>query len=91
MSFVIATPDVITAAATDLASIGSTVTAANAAAAAGTTGMLDAAADEVSTAITAQFETHAQNYQTLSAQAAAFHDQLVGRLTPSLGRLRNAQ
>ncbi|WP_141772407.1 PE domain-containing protein, partial [Mycobacterium tuberculosis] len=37
MSFVIAAPEVIAAAATDLASLGSSISAANAAAAANTT------------------------------------------------------
>ncbi len=77
MSFVIATPDVVTAAATDLAGIGSTVSAANAAAAGRTTGILEAAADEVSAAVTALFGAHAQEYQAASAQASAFHDQFV--------------
>ena len=39
MSYVIATPELVTAAATDLSNIGSAVTAANAAAAAPTTGL----------------------------------------------------
>jgi hypothetical protein len=34
--------------------------------------MLDAAADEVSAAVTALFDVHAQQYQALSAQAAHF-------------------
>jgi hypothetical protein len=48
MSFVIAAPEFVTAAASDLASIGSTIGAANAAAAFPTTGVLAAGADEVS-------------------------------------------
>jgi hypothetical protein len=47
MSFVIATPEFVTAAAGDLANIGSTLSEANAAAAASTTGVLAAAEDEV--------------------------------------------
>jgi len=39
--------------------------------------VLPAGADEVSAGIAALFEAHAQVYQTLSAQAAAFHDQFV--------------
>ena len=39
MSYVIATPELVSAAATDLSNIGSAVTAANAAAAAPTTGL----------------------------------------------------
>ncbi len=43
MSFVIAAPELLSAAATDLTSTGSVVSAANAAAAARTTGVLAAA------------------------------------------------
>ena len=81
MSFVIAAPEVVTAASTDLANIGSTLNAANGAAATQTTGVLAAAEDEVSTAIAALFSGHAQAYQALSAQAAAFHAQFVQALT----------
>src|SRR6516165_12649192 len=55
MSYVIAAPEIMTSAATDLATIGSALTAANAAAAAPTTGILAAAQDEVSAAIAAVF------------------------------------
>ncbi|MGA7055186.1 MAG: PE domain-containing protein, partial [Mycobacterium sp.] len=44
MSFVIAAPEFVTAAASDLANIGSTLNAANAAATAPTTGVLAAGA-----------------------------------------------
>jgi PE family len=81
MSFVIATPELVTAAATDLANIGTTLTTANAAAATQTTGVLAAAEDEVSAAIAAVFSAHGQAFQALSAQAAAFHDQFVQTLT----------
>jgi PE family len=77
MSFVIAAPEALVGAATDLANIGSTIGVANAAAAASTTSVLAAAADEVSTAIAALFEAHAQGYQALNAQAAAFHQEFV--------------
>ena len=73
MSFVIAAPELVTAAATDLANIGSTLTTANAAAAATTTEVVAAGADEVSAGIAALLGAHAQGYQALSAQAAAFH------------------
>lgn len=48
MSLVIAMPEMMASAATDLASIGSTISSANAAAAVPTTGLLAAGADEVS-------------------------------------------
>jgi hypothetical protein len=80
MSFLIATPQLVTAAAGDLASIGSAIVSANAAAAAQTTGVLPAGADSVSAAIAALLGEHAQVYRALSAQAEAFHDQCVQTL-----------
>jgi hypothetical protein len=59
MSFVTAAPEIVTDAATDISSIGSTISEANAVAAAPTTGLLAAGADEVSAAITALFSQHA--------------------------------
>ncbi len=83
MSFVIAAPEMMTSAATDLASLGSAISAANAAAAARTTGVLTAGADEVSAAITTLFSQYASAYQAMSAQTAAFHAQLVQTLNKS--------
>jgi hypothetical protein len=77
MSFVIAAPEFLQAAASDLANIGSTINAASAAAAFPTAAVLPAGADEVSANIAALFGAHAQAYQALSAQAAAFHNQFV--------------
>jgi PE family len=77
MSFVFATPEYVAGAASDLASIGSTISSANAAALAPTSGVLAAGADEVSATIAALFDAHAQAYQALSAQAALFHQQFV--------------
>ncbi|KZS64326.1 hypothetical protein A4G28_07725 [Mycobacterium ostraviense] len=53
------------AAATDLANIGPTVSAANAAAAAPTAGLAAAAADEVSAVAAALFSAYAQAHQHL--------------------------
>ncbi|SPM28020.1 Mycobacterium terramassiliense ORFan [Mycobacterium terramassiliense] len=77
MSFVIAAPETVAAAASDLARIGSTISAANAAAAAPTASVLPAAADEVSAAISSSFGSYAQRYQALSAQVAAVHNEFV--------------
>ncbi len=85
MSFVLAVPDVMTDAATRLASIGSAISAAQAAAAAPTTGVLAAAGDEVSRAVAALFSGHASGYQALGSQAAAFHTRLVQTLNASAG------
>ena len=85
MSFLIAAPQSIADAATDLVNVGSTIGSAHAAAAAATTGVLPAAADEVSQQIAALFSTHAASYQRLSAQAAAFHEQFVQILGAGAG------
>jgi hypothetical protein len=74
MSFVTAQPDVLTAAAGDLQGIGSVMVAQNAAVAGPTTGVIPAAADEVSALTAAQFAAHAQMYQAVSAHAAAIHE-----------------
>ncbi|MGB9308288.1 MAG: PE family protein, partial [Mycobacterium sp.] len=90
MSLVIA-PEWVTAAASDLANIGSHVGVANAAAAFPTTNLLAAAGDEVSAAIAALFGTHGQVYQAVSAQAAAFHSQFVQTLNTSAGSYAAAE
>ena len=77
MSFVVAAAEYLEAAASDLANIGSTITAANAAAVFPTSAVLPAGADEVSALIAALFGSHAKAYQALSAQAASFHQQFV--------------
>ena len=81
MSFVLTAPEFMVDAAGDLANIGSAVTAANGAAALSTTGILGAGADEVSGAIAALFGTYGHEFQSISAQAAVFHDQFVQTLT----------
>jgi hypothetical protein len=85
MSFVSTQPTELTVAAENLEGIGSAMTAQNAAAAAPTTGVLPAAADEVSALTAAQFATHAQMYQAISAQAAAIHDMFVNTLGAGAG------
>jgi hypothetical protein len=81
MSFVIAIPQALLATAGDLTGIGSAISEANEAAALPTTAVLPAAADEISTAISALFGAHARQFQTLGGQAAAFHDAFVQALT----------
>src|SRR5271168_356522 len=77
MSYLIAAPEFVSAAATDLAQIGETISHANAAAASPTSSVLAAGADEISAAISSLFGAHAQAYQALSTQAASFHQQFV--------------
>ena len=91
MSFVVVAPDVIRAAATELAGIGSTLSVVEAASAAQTTAVAAAAGDEVSAAIALLFSSHGQRFQALMAQAAAFHRQLVQAMTASAGSYAGAE
>lgn len=83
MSFVTTHPEELTAAAVQLQGIGSAVTAQNSAAAAPTTGMVPAAADEVSALQATQFAAYGTLYQQVSAQATAIHDMFVNVLGAS--------
>jgi hypothetical protein len=91
MSFLLAAPQELADAASDLAGVRSTLSTANAAASAPTTGLLPAAADEVSTQIAKLFSAHAKGFQRLSAQAAAFHDQFVQALNASANTYTTAE
>ena len=91
MSLVTAAPELMTVAATDLANIGSTISAAHMAAATPTVAVIPAAADEVSSSIAHLFSQHAQDYQALAGQAAAFHEQFVQHLTSSAGSYASAE
>ncbi len=91
MSFVSTVPDLIETAAGDLAGIRSTLSAATAAAAPSTTGVATAAADEVSVAISALFDTHGQQFQALSAQAEAFHSEFVQLLNSGAASYLSAE
>ncbi|WP_078448054.1 PE family protein, partial [Mycobacterium tuberculosis] len=86
MSLVIVAPETVAAAALDVARIGSSIGAANAAAAGSTTSVLAAGADEVSAAIATLFGSHAREYQAIVAPetvAAAALD--VARIGSSIG------
>ena len=85
MSFVSTQPEMLTAAAVTLQGIGSTMSAQNAAATAATTGVVPAAADEVSALTAAQFATHARMDQAVGAQSAAIHEMLANTLGTSAG------
>jgi PE family len=85
MSFVTTQPELLGEAAGNLQGIGSSMTAGNAAVAAPTTGVVPAAADEVSALTAAQFGAHAEMYQAVSAQAAAIHEMFVNTLDISAG------
>ena len=85
MSFVTTQPEMLAAAAGQLDGIGMVMAAQNAAAAAPTTGVMPAAADEVSALTATQFGAHAATYQAVSAQAAAVHEMFVRVLGASAG------
>jgi hypothetical protein len=77
MSFVTALPAALASAAGDLESIGRAVAAGSMAASLPTTGVVPAAADEVSALTAAHFAAHGALYQELSAQATAIHELFV--------------
>ena len=79
-SFVTTHPEMLSAAADDLAGIGAAMSAANAGAAGPTGGVVPAAADQVSALTAAQFATHASHYQAASAAAGEIHALLVSTL-----------
>src|SRR6202142_2723390 len=91
MSLVTAAPELMTVTATDLANIGSTISAAHMAAATPTVAVVPAAAGEVSSSIAQLFSQHAQDYQALAGQAAAFHEKFVQQLTSSAGSYAHAE
>ena len=69
MSFLIASPETVATAASDLSGIGSAIRAANFTAALSTTSVVGGAQDEVSAAVSALFSNYGQEYQALSARA----------------------
>jgi hypothetical protein len=85
MSFVTTQPGILASAAGVLQTIGAAMAAGNMAAAAPTTGVVPAAADEVSALTAAQFAAQGALYQELSAQATAIHELFVGALATSAG------
>jgi hypothetical protein len=91
MSSVIAVPELMAVAATNLATIDSSLNAAHAAAATQTLEVLPAAADEVSAGIAELFSAHAQEYQGVAGQAAAFHEQFVAHLDASASSYATAE
>ena len=84
MFFTAVQPQMLAAAAGNLPGISATVSAANAAAAP-TTKVIPAAADEVSALTATQLAAHAEMYQAVSAQAEAgtVCDVLVSMRPPS--------
>lgn len=91
MSFVVVAPSVLESVAAELAQLGSTLGAANLAAAIPTTELAAAAADEVSAAIAALFGAHAHEYQAAAAQAATFQEQFLQTLSSASASYAGAE
>src|ERR1700677_51121 len=85
MSLLVVAPELVQSAAANVESSGAALDAAHAAAAVPTTGIAAAGADEVSAAVTALFAGYGQEFQALSAQASAFHQQFVQALSAGAG------
>ena len=85
MSFLRAQPEVLNAVASELISANAAVREGSSAAAVPTTGVAPAAADMVSILTAAQFASHAQLFQAISAEAAAVREQLAATLGISAG------
>jgi PE family len=85
MSFVTTQPGMLASAAGDPQGIGA------AAAEAPTTGVVPAAADEVSVLTAAQFAAHAELYQSIGSQAMAIHELFVNALGTSAGSYAGAR
>lgn len=81
MSFVITRPDLLTAAAGNLASIGVSMAAANTVVQVPTTQVTAPAADQVSALVATQFAAHGLAYQTVATMADQIHEAFVNALT----------
>lgn len=91
MSVVVAVPDLLAQAATQVATIGDTLGAANTTTAASTQAVLPAAADEVSAAVAHLFSSFGQDYQAAAGQAAAYGHQFVQHLSAAANSYATAE
>lgn len=91
MTFVNAEPEVMSAAAGNLASVGDSLNAGTAAAAAPTTGVVPPAADLVSAFAAGTFASHGEMFQAVAAQAALIHQQMVATLSGNANAYANAE
>lgn len=78
--FVTVQPDALGAAAGDLQGIGAQLAVSNAEVAPATTGIVPAAADEVSALNAVYLSTQAELYQAIAAQAAVLHERFANTL-----------
>ena len=80
MSYVLAAPEMMTAAAGGLGNISSALSEEHAAAAALTVGLVPAAGDEVSAGVARLFSQYAEGFHGLAGRAAVFPEQFVHTL-----------
>jgi hypothetical protein len=85
LSLLAVVPEMVASTAADLESIRAALNTAHVAAAAPTTGLAAAGADEVSAAVATLFTGYGQEYQALITQASAFHQQFVQTLSSGAG------
>jgi hypothetical protein len=91
MAYVLTQPQVMATAAADVAAIGTTLNDATVAAAGRTTGVVAAAADEVSAAVATLFSAYAQGWQALIGRAAVFHSEFAQALAAAGNAYANAE
>jgi hypothetical protein len=91
MAYVLTQPQVMATAATDVAAIGTTIDAATAQAAGRTTGVVAAAADEVSASIAKVFNGYARQWQAVVGRAAVFHGEFARALAAGGTAYANAE
>ncbi|MBW0011682.1 PE-PPE domain-containing protein [Mycobacterium sp.] len=91
MTHLVAEPQLLAAAAADVEQIGSAISAASAAAAGPTSGLIAPAADEVSAAISTLFGQYGQEYHAAVAQAAVFHSRFTQALAAAGGAYAAAE
>jgi len=85
VSYLVTAPEQLESAAQGLAGIRSLLSGSAASAAAPTTAVAAAAQDEVSALVATMFSDFGQEFQTISAQANAFHEEFVGLISAGAG------
>ena len=91
MSYVLAPPPALAAAAAELSGIGTAIGEAATAAAAPTTGVMTAASDEVSAAIANFFGMYGAEFQSVNAQLGTLYDGIVAKLNATAEYYANAE
>ena len=91
MTSLVAEPQLVQAAASNVAEIESAIGEAKAFAAGPTTGVVAAAADEVSAATAKLFGGYAQEYHAVLAQATAFHEEFAKTLASAASAYASAE